>query len=244
MDEQDRGSPKRLTTEALEARSTDLAARPREATLWPEHEQVLGVDLKRLLGLVWARKLLFAGMFTTIVAAALLVILSFPPQYEAMSKVVIAPDEPIVEVRSMTAPLSTESQAVESQIEIISSKSLVGPVIDEIGFRRHLAAPLPPSRLELLLGLPPTLFPEIRERLAAAVGLDATATEELADDKVFRAFYDRLEIERVPNTSVITIGFEATDPAIAAGAANQLVQRYVEIRSKRNARAGRMRSSC
>ena len=142
----------------------------RTATLWPEHEQVLGLDLKRLLDMLWARKGLLAGMFTTIVAAALLVILSFPPQYEAVSKVVIAPDEPIVEVRSMIAPLSTESQAIESEIEIIKSKSLVGPVIDEIGFRQHLAAPSPPSRLELLLGLPPAMFARIRERLATAAG--------------------------------------------------------------------------
>jgi succinoglycan biosynthesis transport protein ExoP len=240
MDQQYGGSLKRLTGDALGSRSTELAVRPtgdrrasRMGTLWPENEQVLALDLKRLLDMFWARKWLLTGMFTTIVTVTLLVLLSFPPQYEAVSKVVIVPDEPIVEVRSMIAPLSTESQAIESEIEIIKSKLLVGPVIQEIGFRRHLAAPSPPSRLELWLGLPPAMFVAIREWLAAA-----TATGEPTDDKVFRAFYDKLDVSRVPNTSVIAIGFQATDPVLAASAANQLVQSYVESQVEAK-RAGR-----
>ena len=249
MDQQDpadRGSLKQLTLDALGARSRDMAAltvgdrqAPRTATLWSEHEQVLGLDLKRLLDMLGARKGLLASMFTVIVVTALLVILSFPPQYESVSKVVIAPDEPIVDVRSMIAPLSTESQAIESEIEIIRSKSLVGPVIDEIGFRQHLTAPSPPTRLELLLGLPPELFVGIRERLATALGFDPTATDELTDDKLFRAFYDRLDVSRITNTSVIAIGFQATDPVVAANAANQLAQNYVDnqVQAKRAGRA-------
>ena len=229
MNEQDRGTLKRLTTSIVGSSSTEVApawspGRGAAATagLWPEHEQALGLDLRQLLGMLWVRKWLFAGTFTTIFTLVTLVFLSLAPQYEAVSSVLIAPDEPIVEVRSMIAPLSTKDEAILSENEVIRSKPLVHQVIDEIGFRAYLVAPPPPSRLELLLGIS---FTELREWLANAGASDTT--EEPADDKVMRAFYDRLEVSRVPDTSVIAIQFQASDPVLAASAANRLADAYV-----------------
>jgi capsular exopolysaccharide synthesis family protein len=209
-------------------------------TLWSDNEQTFKLDLSRLLLMLWARKQLFALTFSTIVAIALLLILSLVPRYEAMSSVIIAPDEPIVEVRSMLAPLSNDSQAVTSEIQVVRSKPLVDRVIDEVGYRAHLAAPAPPSPLESLLGLSfDDTFEAISEWLAEALGVDILPSSELPDTKVFGAFQEHLEVARLPNTSVLSIEFTATDPVVAANAVNQLAEEYVasQVEGKRLARA-------
>ena len=215
-------------------------ARMLAPTLWPESEQTFKLDLGRLLDLLWARKGLFALIFSTISAAALLGILSFVPRYEARSSVIIAPEEPIVEVRSIIAPLSTESQAVTSEIEVVRSKPLVKEVIEKVGFREHVAAPPPPNRLESLLGLSfDDTFEVIGQWLAAALDLEVPPVSDLPEDKVLLVFYENLEVERVPNTSVLTIAFRATDPVLAADIVNQLAEEYVasQVASKQAARA-------
>ena len=249
MNNEDRGTLKGLTTGVVGSSSTELgqpSSGARHAmttpapTLWPGSEQAFKLDFGRLLDMLWARKGLFATIFSTIVGIALAWILSLVPQYEAMSSVIIDPEEPIVEVRSIIAPLSTESQAVTSEIKVISSKPLIKKVIDEVGYRAHLAAGAPPTRLESLLGLSfDDAFETIGALLAEAMNLDVTSSSELPDDKVLRDFYENLEVERVPNTSVLTIAFRATDPVVAANVVNQLAEEYVasQVKRKQAARA-------
>ena len=71
------------------------------------------------------------------------------------------------------------------------------------------------------------------------MNLDVTSSSELPDDKVFRDFYENLEVERVTNTSVLTIAFRATDPVLAANVVNQLAEAYVasQVTRKQAARA-------
>jgi succinoglycan biosynthesis transport protein ExoP len=240
-----RGGPFRSSTELMRAEPlTHGRYAPRTSDLWPEHEQVLKLDLRRLLDVLWGRKRLFVCTCAIIIAVAALVILSSVPQYDAVSSVVIAPEEPIVEVRAMMEPMSTETQAITSQIEIIRSRSLVERVIEKTGFRAHLAAPPPPSRLERLLGLSSGTVHKMREWLTEAVAFDSRETsqsaarDELPHDKVLIAFYTGLDVWRVPNTSIIAIAFRATDPVLAANAANQLAEEYLasQIKAKQAAR--------
>lgn len=238
--EQSRG-PGSPSTELVEPWTGDrrVAAMP-AGTLWQGNEQTFKFDLSRLLDMLWARKSIFALTFTTIFVAAMLTFLSFVPQYEATSTVIITPDEPIVDVRSMIAPLSTESQAITSEIQVVKSKPLVEQVIKDIGFREYLAAPPPPNRLESLLEVSfDDTFDTIYGWLAGPLGLEEDASDDLADDKVLRAFYEKLDVLRLTNTSVLTITFSATDPVIAANVANQLAEGYVagQVDGKRSARA-------
>ena len=209
-------------------------------TLWSGREQALKLDLRRLLDMLWARKRLFARTFSFIIAVAVLTVLSFVPRYQATSSVIITPDQPIVDVRTMISPLSADSQAVTSEIQVIRSNPLAKRVVDKVGYRSYLAAPAPPSRLESMLGLSfDDTFAVIGKWLAEALNLNLTPSEELPENKLLRAFYESLEVARVPNTSVLTIGFTATDPVVAARVVNQLAEEYVagQVERKRAARA-------
>lgn len=238
---QESRAPASPSTELVEPSGGDSrTARMPAPSLWPGAEHTSKLDLGRLIDMLWARKGWFAFTFATIATIALLIILSFVPQYEATSSVIITPDQPIVDVRAMVSPLSTDSQAVTSEIQVISSRPLVQRVIDDVGFRDYLSAPKPPNRLETLLGQSfYDTFETIRDWFAHVLDLDLEPAGELPEDKVLRDFYDNLEVARIPNTSVLTIEFTATDPDVAARVVNHLAEEYVasQVAAKQMARA-------
>jgi succinoglycan biosynthesis transport protein ExoP len=220
--------------------------------LWREHEQALDLDLRRIIRSLWARKWLFGSIFFGIMLLAGLIVFSIPHGYTATATVLIDPSETsLVDIRSISDPLSTTEESIASEIEVIAAGPLVERVIDAVGFREHLAAPSPPTPVGTLLS---AILP--RETLAATQDWATTMFDrdawtwfspeggseeedgELDHREVLKQFYRGLDVQQVGETHVIRISFEATDPVLATDIANQLARAYVDsqLETKEQAR--------
>lgn len=203
--------------------------------LWFEHEQLVNLDLGRLLRVLWIRKWTLILTFMTITSCGLIIILHQLPRYQAVTQILIEPEQPIVEVRALTSPVSISSQAIASQIEVLRSRPLIERVVEKVGYRTWLATPPPPTRLEALLGLPGGTGGRIWAWLVQTVPWLEQDSAGPSDDEMFRSFYAALGVWRVPNTFVLGVGFETVDPTYAALVVNAVATEYID--SQRGAKA-------
>ena len=209
--------------------------------LWDDDEKsFLDFDFGRFFRAFWTRKWLIGVLGSILFAIAAFIILSIPPVYRAAAQILIQPANSVVEIQSVSAPLSTSNQDIASQIEVMRSTDIAKQLIDAVDFRSHAEAPIPRTKLDALLGLDPGIAERTRRLMKSARGWLASDSEKelLAEDSVMRSYYSALGVWRVPPTFVISIAFDTKDPEFSARAANELAGIYIanQIEQKKQAR--------
>ena len=151
---------------------------------------------------------------------AALYALTLPNEYQAISRILLEP-RGITPIRDTVLPQGLNSEATiaysQSQVDIISSVSVLAPVIEDEGLRGD---PEFTDGAHWLSGL-------------GLSGLKAAlvAEDDAASPSVLKALYERLYVGRLPNTFVIEIGFTSEDPNKAARIANAITRSYLASES-------------
>ncbi|MGI3127575.1 GumC family protein [Nitratireductor sp. PBL-C9] len=178
------------------------------------------VDLGRLFAAVrrkWPR-ILFASLIITGLVFALAYMAT--PQYRAQTRLLIETRESIYTrpqgVGDGDRPI-LDGEGVTSQVELITSTEILDTVARDL----NLA-----NRKEFS-GSGGSLV----SRILVMVGLKSAPVEGTDEEKVLRAFRERLTVYRVENSRVIVIEFSSEDPQLAAEVPNAVANAYVAMQS-------------
>lgn len=178
------------------------------------------VDLGRLFAAVrrkWPR-ILFASLIITGLVFALAYMAT--PQYRAQTRLLIETRESIYTrpqgVGDGDRPI-LDGEGVTSQVELITSTE----ILDRVARDLNLA-----NRKEFS-GSGGSLV----SRIFVMAGLKSAPVEGTDEEKVLRAFRERLTVYRVENSRVIVIEFSSEDPELAAQVPNAVANAYVAMQS-------------
>ncbi len=173
------------------------------------------MSLLDLLALLWRRRLLLLGMALLGLGSAVGVLAWLPKIYVAEALILIEP-RPDLDAEGLAVPgvLDRDSVTIDSQVEVLASRSLASRVIAELGLEDS-----PELRPKA------DFWSRLLTRLSTGSG--TTAAVPLASGTVVDAFLSRLRVERQGKTRVIAVRYAGEDPQLAARIANALAETYV-----------------
>ncbi len=174
------------------------------------------LDLAAIWRLLLRNKWLIIAIALACAAASLLYALSMTPIYRATATLLIDTGEAnIVSIEQIYSAELRRQEYLQTQYQILRSRPLAESVVETLGM---IAEPEIHESGERL-GMPAW----IRSLLSGTETRSATARERAVE-----GYLDALSIEPVFGTQLVRIGFRSEDPEIAALAANQHADRYVE----------------
>lgn len=180
-----------------------------------------------------------AGLVVGLVTTTVLLL---PNRYDASAVVQIDPrKKSISNVENVIADLKADAATVDSEVEIIKSRSIALKVIDILKLRddEEFAKPAPLQKLleTLKLGKHVSTHPAEPNKLPAGridadpisqmIGAEVPGAFVPERDEVAAAFDDRLRVARVRSTLLIEIKFSSEDPVKAARIANTVAEVYL-----------------
>jgi exopolysaccharide transport family protein len=188
-------------------------------------------ELNQLIATFRRRSRLFVAVALVILAAVVLVTYQQTPRYTATSSVIIdTRKHAVTSIEDVLSGLPAESSVVDTEVEILKSRSLAERVVadqhldQDPEFNLHLAKP---GVLHAVIGAPGALvnavFASLAPKTPANPGLQAKRAHESVVDHVL----GRLKVHRTGVTYVIGLSFESKDPAKAASIANAFADLYL-----------------
>ena len=177
------------------------------------------IDLMALFGTLWRGKwriaffallgLILAGAYATQVAV---------PQYRSSTVLAIEENEPtLVDIQSVVSGVSADSEAINTEIEVIRSRSLLEKVVTELSllddqeFNETLT---PPSLISV---------ETIKDALGAT---SAPPTETAILNDAVKKLLGKTNVSAKRQTYAITIGVTTGDPEKSAQIANTIAELY------------------
>jgi polysaccharide biosynthesis transport protein len=155
-----------------------------------------------------------------------------PPTYTGVVKVLLGnPKAQFLQQQSVLAEVPVDAAQLETQIEIIQSKSIVTSVIDQLKLADDPDLTGSAASLQSIWQAISQALWARSDRTSAARKIEPQ--EDVTDDLV-TAFDARLSAVRIGWSSVLEISYNASDPQRAAQVANAVAEAYV--RDKLNAR--------
>ena len=180
------------------------------------------LDLGALGRSLSERKRWLIGSALACCALAVLFVSVVEPRYTADAKVLIENGESYFTRPDKTDLQQTplpDDEAIQSQVQLISSRDIAREAIKRLDLKGN------PEFDPLAKGLNPF------SRLLILLGLERDPTTLSPEDRILHTYYDRLTVFPVVKSRVITIEFSATDPDLAARAANTIADLYIEAQS-------------
>ncbi len=158
------------------------------------------LDLRDQLRLFWRQRWLIAGTIILSLALTVLALSQITPRYTASAQVMIDPRQAnILDMEQVMAGLPSNTETVQSEIEVITSRNLASRVIEAL----HL-----------------------KERADFnTAGADASSRE--VTNQLVQNYLDALDVRAAGRSRVINIAFTAQDPELAAQAANTVAELYL-----------------
>jgi polysaccharide biosynthesis transport protein len=215
----------------MDDRIIDPASNRREGIRKPVSDLV-EADLQRILSPLWRRKWV---IFWTIVLGTLATtIASFliTPVYEATAEVLVEEQKAGgIDVEAVVRGLPLDMAVLGSQIEVITSRKVVGRAVDELNLMddpEFNPALTPPTVLNRIMNMlsPATWFGSIE-------GKEALSPEDklmMERNKVVETALEMVEAEVVGNSHVIAIKVSSVNDDTAAKVANTITDEYINER--------------
>lgn len=177
------------------------------------------IDLGRLLSALVGRVRTIIGVGLAACVAAIAFVFLVTPQFAGQSQVLLESRDSVY-TRTLgqgeAQPGVFDEQAVQSQVQIVTSREVAREAIRRLGLVGHpdfdpLAGPMDPIA-----------------RVRAMLGLASGAFDGREEDRIFDAYYKALTVFPVPRSRVVAVEFRSSDPELAARAANTIAEIYLE----------------
>jgi len=173
---------------------------------------------------IWLQKGWIIGVTIVSLAVALATVGFLERRYtsEAIVRPIIQP-EGLTRVGKDTAPeqaADLDPADLASQVQLITSRDLAQQAILKLDMFSNPEFN-PPSA-----GILPI------DRLLIMLGVESDLRKAPPEDRVLRAYYDRLQVNRVPSKRALDIAFSASNPDFAAKAANVIAELYLSLRGQ------------
>lgn len=179
------------------------------------------LDLGVLLGALWRAKLrlCLAAFLGAVLALGWLQTLA-QPLYRATTVVVLDPQvEKVVELGSVLPGLPTDNTAVNTEVEILSSRALLAEVADTLSLERD--AEFNPALR------PPGLFDQVIATAKVMLGIPPAEPLRESRTATLDALSDALTVRNIPDSMVFELTTESRSPEKAALISNTLSKLYI-----------------
>jgi capsular exopolysaccharide synthesis family protein len=174
------------------------------------------------------RRAAAAATFVVVTGAALAYVLLATPRYEASVQLLMEPGQPnVLAFPGLIDDGTARTDYYQTQYQILRTRSLARTTIAQLDLWSdpELAAAKGPVAAWVDDALSRSRRPGDHPAAAAEI-----ATETPEQSRAVNAFLDRLTVTLVRNSRLITVTFEAADPALAARVANTLAAAYIDER--------------
>lgn len=160
----------------------------------------LTVILKRNLRMIFM-------IVLCVTAFSALALSQVTPRYSSAAKILLgAPVSANRGTEFLLSGLLDDEASLQSQVAVLTSTDLALRVIDTLNLAKHPEfAPDPDTSDQPVAG-----------------GLSPAKMQTV------NRYHDRLRVEHLPKTRVVTVGFSATDPTVASGTANTIAELYIQ----------------
>ena len=96
------------------------------------------VDLRDLFRTFWRRKGLIVGTMLFLMVLATIILFQLTPLYTGQTYILIQPrDSNVVDLEAVLAGLGSDKETIQSEIEVIRSRQLIGKLVDKLRFERN-----------------------------------------------------------------------------------------------------------
>lgn len=164
------------------------------------------------------------GYLVFVVAAVTLFVYLMPQKYEADASVLVEANRaPLMRSDLVPASSTDELSVLNSEIAIIQSRTVLAAAVDKVG----PGNPEPPTVIEAFLNAVSDWM--------VKVGLKEYMTDR---ESRIRGLQDDLDVESVPNSSVIQISLKGKSPKVTAALVNAVTETYISQHLKVYSAAG------
>jgi capsular exopolysaccharide synthesis family protein len=184
------------------------------------------IDLVELWRSVAKRKGSILGLVVAVGLLAVALVLSMTPVYRATAVVMFESGKSqVVSIQDVYAGASGNREYLATQLEIVRSREVALKTVQSLKlwdppeFDPRTVQPGP------LAALPSTVTQALGMEEPAA---EAAWTPERLTAAVVAPFQASVSVELLRNSQIAKVSFESSDPALAARAANQLAQVFIE----------------
>lgn len=132
---------------------------------------------------------------------------------------------------SESASQQFDSEAVQSQVQLIMSRDLAREAIKRIGLVGNTEFDSGAGALGAL------------KKLGVLVGLGAHPADRSPEERVLETYFDRLLVYPVGRSRIVAVEFTSQDPALAAKGANAIANAYLELQEAAKQDTARSASS-
>jgi exopolysaccharide transport family protein len=179
------------------------------------------IDLAQLVAAIWRRKGRIAAVTLLAGGAAFVIASMMAPAYKGEARV-------LIESRAASFGASQQSNApaepvldeltVSSQVQILQSVDLIKQVAKNM-------------KLYELEEFDPEARPSLVSGLLVALGLKKDPLQVQPEERVLKAFREKLQVYQVESSRVITVEFSSEDPKLAAAIPNEMMKAYIALQS-------------
>jgi polysaccharide biosynthesis transport protein len=219
--------------EPMQARAVALASRPAMTLGWRWQDLVPDEEpqLADYLAVIRRQARMIIGLVVVAGALAAAYLALATPKYQASVTLLIEPQLPkVLSIQDLKATAALED-FYNTQEDIIRSRSVAEAVIGKLG----------PDKVRQLL-VPPVWQRWWPERWQQSPGSDDHSDDQKDQTEArLEAFRLALTVEGLKDSEIVTVGFDAVDPELAAEIANQVAGAYIEL--ERNARSSLSREA-
>jgi polysaccharide biosynthesis transport protein len=183
-------------------------------------EQTIFQDARRYLAMLHKRRGLIVTCVVSSLVVAFIYVYTTRPLYQATAQLLIERDMPkVLPTKDVLEVSQSTADYYQTQHQLLRGRTLAEKAVERINFQKSaelqtgpLMSPLERLRARLLGRAPRAIVDSDGVKLSPAVA----------------AFRSRLVVAPVPGTRLVNVRFSAYDPALAALAANTVVQAYIE----------------
>jgi uncharacterized protein involved in exopolysaccharide biosynthesis len=181
-------------------------------------------DLHMLIALFRRRMGLITGVAVLVLSAVVIFTFQQTPKYTATAGLMIDPQkEHVVNVSEVMSGMGTDSTAIDTEVQILKSRSLAERVVGE------LKLDLDPEFNPSLQASGP--FATLLKFGKTAAPISSQASIAAATQKIHQGVVDRvlsgLSVKRLALTYVIQLSYTSTSPSKAAALANAFANGYL-----------------
>ncbi|HWG03569.1 MAG TPA: exopolysaccharide transport family protein [Beijerinckiaceae bacterium] len=188
----------------------------------PDADYTGEIDVRGIGRVIARRKRLV--IIPTVVAfvAALAYVNIVKPRYTGEAQVLIENQENYFTRPDSTAQATDtapDAEAVTSQVQLVTSRDLARDAIKKLGLKGS------PEFDPAAGGVGPL------SRVLILLGIRRAPTDESVEDRILESYYDRLSVNEVSKSRVLSIDFSSQDPDLAAKGANTIADLYIGLQA-------------
>lgn len=187
------------------------------------------IDLGALAATIWRGKwrVLFLAFLAVLAGGVYAYVLATPVFRATTSLVLETRENQVVNFDSVIGGLRTDSSAINTEVEILKGRLLMGRVVDALDLTtdpEFNGALRPPSTLNALIG---TATDQIKALLSAPPEPVVVPTPEALRERIISALIDKVTITNTPLSLVFTVTLETEDGRKSALIADTIARLYI-----------------